>query len=319
MRKLLLIASMFLGVVGQAISQGSSDKVYSPDKQLEVSCDIQRAVYSVKYKGAVILKESRLGIVREDEDFSENLKLVRTSGQVPVRDSYRMVNAKKSEIRYNANERTWETVTATGKKMNVVFRVSNDGVAFRYVFPEKSGEIKKITAERTSFHFNSDTKAWLQPKTEAQTGFEHTNPSYEAYYEMDIPVGKSSPVPNGWVYPALFKTPETWVVITEADLGDHYCGTALQQHSPDGEYKINFPQAPEVFTDGVPTLNPESSLPWKTPWRILAIGDLKTVMESTLGTDLAEPEVQMNSSFIKPGKASWSWIIKKDDSTVYKV
>jgi hypothetical protein len=49
------------------------------------------------------------------------------------------------------------------------------------------------------------------------------------------------------------------------------------------------------------------------------MGDLKTIAESTLGTDLALPAVKMDQSFIKPGKASWSWIMKKDDSTIYKI
>jgi hypothetical protein len=60
-------------------------------------------------------------------------------------------------------------------------------------------------------------------------------------------------------------------------------------------------------------------LPWQTPWRIIAIGDLKTITQSTLGTDLALPATKMDVDFIKPGKASWSWILKKDDSTVYDV
>jgi hypothetical protein len=136
---------------------------------------------------------------------------------------------------------------------------------------------------------------------------------------MDIATGTPSPGPNGWVYPALFKYKDTWLLITEAALGRTYCGTALQQNSPNNEYRINFPQAPEVFKDGKATLNPESTLPWKTPWRIIAIGDLKKIAESTLGTDLALPAKKMNSSFIKPGKSSWSWILKKDDSTVYSV
>ncbi|HET7899052.1 MAG TPA: glycoside hydrolase family 97 catalytic domain-containing protein, partial [Flavisolibacter sp.] len=121
------------------------------------------------------------------------------------------------------------------------------------------------------------------------------------------------------IYPALFRYNNTWMLITEAALGRTYCGTALQQQSPNNEYKINFPDPREVFTNGRPTLNPESTLPWKTPWRIIAVGDLKTITESTLGTDLALPAIKMDPSFIKPGKASWSWILKKDDSTVYSV
>ena len=121
-------------------------------------------------------------MIREDEDFSKNLKVIKASAPSVVRDSYTMVNAKKRNITYVATQRTIETQTASGKKMNIVFRVSNDGVAFRYEFPEKSTDVKKISAEATSFHFYDGTRAWLQPKTEAQSGFEHTNPSYEAHY-----------------------------------------------------------------------------------------------------------------------------------------
>ncbi len=313
---LLLIIS---GLSFQSFSQKNTASLFSPNKQLEVICDLKSNSYSVKFKGETVLKSSQLGLIREDGDFTKNLRTVKVSAPSLVTDNYMMVNAKKSKISYQANESIWETINSEGKKMNIVFRISNDGLAFRYVFPEKSTDIKKISSENTSFHFPLETRAWLQPKAEAQSGWEHSNPSYEAHYELDIPVGKASPGPNGWIYPALFKTSNAWVALTEADLGESYCGTALQQYSPDGEYKINFPQPAEVFTDGVPTLNPESTLPWKTPWRILAIGELKTVMESTLGTDLAQPAIKMDPAFINPGKSSWSWILKKDDSTVFSV
>ncbi|MBL0327485.1 MAG: glycoside hydrolase family 97 catalytic domain-containing protein [Cytophagaceae bacterium] len=313
---LLLIVS---GLSFQSFSQKNTASLFSPNKQLEVICDLKSNSYSVKFKGETVLKNSQLGITREDGDFSKNLRTVKISTPALVIDNYNMVNAKKSKISYKANESIWETINADGQKMNIVFRISNDGVAFRYVFPEKSTDIKKISAENTSFHFPLEARAWLQPKAEAQSGWEHSNPSYEAHYELDIPVGKASPGPNGWIYPALFKTTNAWVAITEADLGENYCGTALQQNSPSGEYTINFPQPAEVFTDGVPTLNPESTLPWKSPWRILAIGELKTVMESTLGTDLAQPAIKMDPAIINPGKSSWSWILKKDDSTVFNV
>jgi alpha-glucosidase len=314
----LLVILLFVS----AASFGQTQQGYeisSPDKNIHVVCDVQKAVYTISYKGESVLKESHLGVVRNDEDFSTNLKVIKASSPKVITDRYTMVNAKKKNITYAATERIIETQTALGKKMNIIFRVSNDGVAFRYEFPEKSADVKKIIREETSFHFMEGTRAWLQPKTESQTGFEHTNPSYEDYYKMDIATGTPSPGQNGWVYPALFKYNDIWVMITEASLGRTYCGTALQQNSPDSEYKINFPQEAEVFKDGKATLNPESTLPWQTPWRIIALGDLKTVMESTLGTDLAMPAKKMDASFINPGKSSWSWIIKKDDSTTFKV
>ena len=300
--------------------------ISSPDKNILVTCNAEKAVYSISYKGQSITQDSKLGVIREDEDFSKDLKVIKAAAPTVVRDNYTMINAKKKNINYVATQRIIETLTASGKKMNIVFRVSNDGVAFRYKFPERSTDVKKISAESTSFHFYAGTKAWLQPKAEAQSGWEHSNPAYEAHYMSDIATGTPSPGKNGWVYPALFKYNDTWMLITEAALGRTYCGTALQQNSPDNEYKINFPQPPEVFKDGKATLNPESTLPWETPWRIIVIGSIRTIVESTLGTDLALPAKKMpayrtgrDASFIKPGKSSWSWIIKKDDSTIFSV
>ena len=313
------IYCLLIFIAGGLICPAQSYKISSPDKNILVACDAEKLLYTITYKGQQVMKESRMGVVRDDEDFSKRLMVIKASAPEIVRDNYTILTAKKKNISYTATRRVIETKTSSGKRMNIIFQVSNDGVAFRYEFPEKSADVKKINEEVTSFHFYDGTRAWLQPKTEAQSGWEHSNPSYEAHYQVDIPTGTASPGLNGWVYPALFKYNDVWMLITEAALGRTYCGTALQQNSPDNEYKINFPQAPEVFKDGIPILNPESTLPWKTPWRIIVVGSMKTIVESTLGTDLALPAKKIDASFIKPGKSSWSWIIKKDDSTVFSV
>lgn len=316
-----LLLSFFLifclKAAAQVMKESGEYSVSSPDKHIVVTCIPQKALYRISYKGQSLLMDSKLGVIREDDDFSKGLKVLRVADPVQVKESYSMLTAKKKNISYTASETVLETINGSGRRMNIIFRVSNDGVAFRYEFPESSVDIKKITSEETSFHFQPGTRAWLQPKAEAQSGFEHSNPSYEAHYMMDIEAGIPSPTKNGWVYPALFRHKDVWMLITEAALGKTYCGTALQQNSPDREYKIGFPQAPEVFSKGI--LNPESTLPWRTPWRIIVLGDIKTIAESTLGTDLALPAVTMDTSFIKPGKSSWSWILKKDDSTVFNV
>jgi alpha-glucosidase len=317
MKLIYLSILTFLSVFNAYAQQNNTQTVSSPDENIAVTIDVNQLFYSVKFKDKTVLKNSKLGILREDEDFTKDLKVLKAAQIKSVQDNYVMLNAKRKDIRYTANQLKIETKSSSGKLMNMVFQVSNDGVAFRYEFPERDKEIKKIKSESTSFSFVEGSKAWLQPKTNAQTGFEHTNPSYEAHYMMDIPVGTPSNSENGWVYPALFKTDNVWVMITEAGLENNYCGTALQQFSPNGEYKINFPQAAEKIKDGA--LNPQSSLPWLTPWRIIAIGDLKTIMESTLGTDLALPAKKMDRSFVKPGKASWSWVLEKDGATIYPV
>ncbi|MDI9364296.1 MAG: glycoside hydrolase family 97 catalytic domain-containing protein [Flavobacterium sp.] len=316
-KKLLVVLPQLIAL--SSIAQ-KSFTVSSPNKKLSAICTINKngdATYNILYLQQPLLEKSKLGIVREDADFSIALLFVSASKNSIIKDSYHILTAKKSNINYIATQKIIALKTASGKRMNIVFRVSNDGVAFQYQFPQRSNELKKISAEATTFHFKDSTKAWLQPKTEAQSGWEHSNPSYEAHYMMAITTGTPSPTKNGWVYPAMFCYKNVWMLITEASLGKTYCGTALQQLSPNNEYSIGFPQAPETMKDSA--LNPQSILPWHTPWRIITVGNLQTIAESTLGTDLAFPAKKMDTNFIKPGKASWSWILLKDNSIVYDV
>jgi hypothetical protein len=103
--------------------------------------------------------------------------------------------------------------------------------------------------------------------------------------------------------------------VSETALGRNYCGTRLRSESPDGEYSIGFPDAREVFPGG--PANPESKLPWLTPWRLVVVGDLKTVAESTLGIDLADRPAKGAGGAGLPGKAAWSWPLLGDGETTY--
>jgi len=89
----------------------------------------------------------------------------------------------------------------------------------------------------------------------------------------------------------------------------------LINDSASSVYSIGFADPREVFTGG--GYLPENNKPWLTPWRIVTIGSLKTMAESTLGTDLASAAVLKDASFVKPGKASWSWINSKDDNITF--
>jgi hypothetical protein len=206
---------------------------------------------------------------------------------------------------------------AAGQLMDIIFQVSNDGVAFRYYFPGKAGQLKKIDKEVTSFHFPEATKGWLQPMSKAKSGWEKVNPCYEEYYEKGIPAGTPPTLGAGWVFPALFQTPSnTWVLITEAAVDSNYCASKLDNARDDREYHIAFPDPLEIFPGG--GIKPEFAVPGYSPWRIIAIGGLATIAESTLGTDLAPP-AKRKMPFAIPGKASWSWPILKDDSITYPV
>lgn len=302
-----------------ACSKPSSSVLKSPNGLLSLQVNVSNgyASYRVHVNDTLLMDTSRLGIEMTGEDFYSNLKLVSVSEGKAIDEKFSMMHGKRTQVQYTAVEKTYQFQNKSGKRMDVIFRASNDGVAFRYSFPENSEEVKTIEKEFTTFHFNPEATAFLQPMSVAKTGWQGVNPCYEEYFEKEIKVGTPSPSPAGWVYPALFHDQQNWVVITEAALDGVYCGTRLQANSPNGEYAIGFPEASESFTGG--GVKPQSKLPWQTPWRVLTIGKLNTVMESDLGVALAKPSVVTDTTFIVPGHSSWSWALLKDDSTVFDV
>lgn len=272
--------------------------------------------YSVRLGDRQVLRESKLGLVREDSDFSRLLKAAGPAEFSTVRDRYEILVAKRKVNEYEAKQGIFHLANPDGKRLDILVRVSNDEIGFRYGFPETLPTTQRIKEETSSFHFPLETRAWLQPMAVARSGWSECNPSYEEYHEQDIPVGKPSTLGAGWVYPALFRTGDTWVLLSEIAPSRNYCATRLKSDSPDGEYGIGFPDLREVFPGG-PSV-PESTLPWRTPWRVIVIGSLKSVTESMLGVHLADkPSPTANPA--EPGKASWSWPLMGDAKTVFQV
>ncbi|WP_300600803.1 glycoside hydrolase family 97 protein [Niabella sp.] len=292
-------------------------RLESPGKSVVLQVFLSAAgdmQYLVKKDGITVIEPSALGVVMKDQDFAAGMKLVAAARVKPVTDRYQTQNAKKSNILYKANQQVLTFSNKANKKMDIIFPVSDDGVAFRYYFPWVTNN-ETILKEQTAFAFDKTARAWLQPMSEAKTGWQQCHPSYEEHYLQDIPVGTVSPLKSGWVYPALFKTKEQWVLITEAGLDGTYCGTRLINDPGSPVYATGFADPREVFTGG--GYLPENKKAWFTPWRIITIGSLNTIVESTLGTDLAPATALKDASFIKPGKASWSWINSKDDNLTF--
>ena len=319
--QICILILLALGIYSACPCKSENNTITSPDKKISVFFDISEnktALYTVKYTKKLIIDQSKLGIIMEDEDFSGNLTLDSVSNIKTVKDDYEMLQGKKRKYSYHANRKIFHLKNVNGKKMDIIFQISNDGVAFRYYFPEKSEKIKKIVKEISSFNFKPGTKAYIQHNSEAKSGWCQVNPGYEEFYEQGVEIEKLRFNDAGWVFPALFNDGEWWMLLSETAPDRNYCGCRLQQDSTSHEFFIDFPQRPEKIFDR--ELNPESQTPWKTPWRIIVIGNsLKTIAESTLGTDLAEPSKLKEISFVKPGQSSWSWVLLKDDSTVYDV
>ncbi len=299
----------------------NSTIIQSPDKSISVTFELNSTktpVYTVSKNNKIILEPSSLGIIREDGDFSKNLKIIKESNVLKVSDSYILLTSKRKQDNYVANRRSIFLENNKNQQIEIIFQVSNDGVAFCYRFNEKSDDIKHITEEKTSFNFPEDAKAWLHPQANARTGWCNVEPCYEMHYHQGINVGTPAPFVAGWSFPSLFQSNGVWVLITESGLEPNYCGSRLSSQSPDGEYFITFPQEPERTSPSA-ALKPQSTLPWQTPWRVIVLGNLNQIVETTLVTDLAQPCAIKDTEFIKPGKASWSWALLKDASVVYDV
>jgi alpha-glucosidase len=316
-------AAALMATAASSAAAQSLPALTSPDQHISVKLSAADGAltYSIARDGKPVLLASDLGLQLAGADFGSGLSVLNTSKPQLITDQYQMAVGKKRDITYRANEQTYSVQNQRQQKMDIVFRVSNDGVAFRYVVAEPSLPLKKLVSERTSFALPSASKAWLQPMSVAQTGWSNTNPSYEEHYQMEIAAGTRSPTEAGWVFPALFRTgagaSATWLAISEANMDGSFQASRLASDSSGGKYSIGNPMAAEVFTNGGLLAEVEGTL--TSPWRLIALGSLATVTNSTLGTDLAAPAVAFDKQLIKPGHASWSWAILKDDGTVYDV
>jgi len=330
-RVLVNMVALFALVAGLfSCSKNTGEALTSPDKNISVKVfvtDQHTLAYRVDRLGQPVILDSSLGLQLTDADFSQNIKIDAHSPVTPVTDVYRMQVGKKRDITYQANEQTFSIINAQQQKLTLIFRVANDGVAFRYSVTDSTIANKQFSKEITRFHFANTAKAWLQPMAVAQTGWSNTNPSYEEHYQMEVPVGTAATLGQGWVFPALFNTganntDHQWVVISEAAIDGSWHGSHLQSGSTAGEYIVAPPQHEEVFISASGekgALLAHANDVLLSPWRIIAMGSLAQVMESTLGTDLAAPAVAMEKDFIKPGHSSWSWAILKDDFTTFEV
>lgn len=317
--KTLYLTLCFLFTI--SISAQKTAAVKSPDGSVSVTFGIDKnkqAFYSVEKNAKVVIENSVLGLIRKDADFSKNMSVVSISPDEKISENYAMFVGKEKNVSYSANQKILHLKNASGQKMDIVFKVSDDGFAFRYVFPETSSDLKFITEEISTFRFKKSAKGWLQPMSKAQTGWEHCHPSYEEYYLNNVALDTKSPIGQGFVYPVLVNDGENWAALTEASVEKNYCGSHLDYDAKLQAMRVVFPQPEEVFAKGA-ALHPESKLPWETPWRVVALGSLQTVVNSTLGTDLSPKSRLSDTSYIKAGPAAWSWGIYKDDGTNFEL
>ncbi|QEC79490.1 glycoside hydrolase family 97 protein [Mucilaginibacter ginsenosidivorax] len=300
--KQILSLSFFTCVCLFTLSQrllAQQQVLSSPDHNISVQLSSPgdpNALWSfkVQYKdNTTVFPAIGLGLLRQDADFAHNLKLRGVGKTQPVHEQYVALHGKKSVCTNDGNEVTVQFITVDKKEMDVILRVYNNGIAFRYTFPEKKAGQYKMLNELTTYHIADSSKRWMQSFVR----------SYEGFYPEQDNAFKA----GEWGYPALFNPPgatECWALITEANLDRNYCATKLTNTAANAsEYKLTFPSAGDGNSTG--DVNPVFSLPWQSPWRVVIIGQLKDVVQSTLVEDVSEPQIAGNFNWVQPGISSW--------------
>lgn len=313
--KFFIVMAMLLG---SSVASAENKQVTSPDGKLVVTVSDTdgRPSYSVSYDNVLFLQPSPLGMVANIGDFSSGMSLEKNVSTNKIDETYELASIKKSKVRYVANEAVF-SFTQQGKTIyDVIFRISNNDVAFKYkMYPQGETLSCVVEQESTGFVFPDGTTTFLCPQSKPMGGFARTSPSYETSYTADDAAGK-----NGWgegyTFPCLFRNGDNgWVLVSETGVNGGYCASRLLGHKG-GTYTIGFPQEGEANGNG--TASPGIALPGETPWRTITVGKtLAPIVETTVPFDVVKPLYQAKGEYTY-GKGSWSWIIGMDGSTNYK-
>lgn len=302
--------SLFIAFAGYA----QTVSVVSPNKKISVTVSQQLLMkdgqwyLNVQYfdqsKNCEVLPQIKLGLLRSDQDFSDKLKLIKVGKSKLIQDSYTAIHGKRSKCSNSANETVFYFENPSKSKLNLIVRSYNDGLAFRYEFPEEGGSFD-IKDEQTSYTIPAGTKRWL----------EKWNPANEGLYSTM----SDDNTQQEWGYPALFNTTGSscWYLIHEADVNRTYCGTKLSNEVDKSSYKTTFPNPRDG--NGMGKSQPSISLPWKSPWRVVVVGSLADIVESTLIDDVSAPSVLTKTDWVKPGIASWNYWSSNHGTKDYKI
>ena len=280
-----LILTIFLFSVALAIN---AQKVASPNGKL-----------SAKINGkSLVINYDKQKVIELADILFDKLRFTRQ-----VKDDYQMLEGKRLHCTNEANEYQ----APIGSNAKIVIRLYNDGVAFRYEYIKL--ENQKQPEEHTVYLIPEGTKRWFMQWTEAYEGFFPQTTTYKVK-----PIRTSSGVStsadgwnNRWGYPALLEPAEgVFALISEANVERRQSASCLYN---DGErYSV-------VAAENDLNLSGD----WHTPWRVVIIGKLADIVESTLVTDVSEPSQLKDTNWIKPGVVSWIYWANNHGSNDFNI
>jgi hypothetical protein len=306
-----LLPHLLLGCMMLLTASASAQKVSSPDGNLSVEFSLTGdgvPTYQVSFKGKQVIKPSTLGIeLAEENSLMDKFRINKTSTST-FDETWQPVWGEEKEIRNHYNELFVEMEKpSNGRFMNLRFRVYNDGVGFRYEFPQQQFlPYFVVKAEHTQFAMTGDHKAWWIPGDYDTQEYDYTESKLSEIRGL-LPgavCGNASQTifsPTGVQTALQMKTADgIYINIHEAALVDYSC------------MHLNLDDKNLVFTS---QLTPDAQgnmahmqTPCHTPWRtIMVVDDARKVLASRLILNLNEPCKYSDTSWIKPVKYIGVW------------
>lgn len=268
-------------------------KVASPGKVLEVAITTDndgRPSYAVSRKGRPVIAPSRLGLMFTDAPKFERNLVIGGERRDGFDETWEQPWGERRSIRnyYNELRLTLTEKTGPKRRFDVVFRVYDDGLGFRYELPAQPGlQAVNIVEELTEFTLADAATAWWIP------AFEWNREEY-LYHRTPVEEVGDAQTPI-----TLRMEDGTHVSIHEAALVD-YAGMNLT--------RVDGRRLKAALTPGIGAAKVERTAPMFTPWRTLQIVDSAGgLVESSLILNLNEPNKLGDVSWFKPMKYVGIW------------
>jgi len=306
------------------ISSLSAQELKSPDGNFVMDFSLLKdgtPTYKLTYKGQAIIKESKLGFeLKNDEKSLVNNFSIQDTQTNTFNETWKPVWGEVSEITNHYNELAVTLKQAeTARKMRIRFRLFNDGLGFRYEFPQQENLVYfVIKEEHTQFAMAGDHTAFWIPGDYDTQEYDYTESKLsEIREEMEdaiTPNASQQPFSPTGVQTALMMKTDNGLYINLHE-------AALINYST---MHLNLDDKNMVFESWLtPDANGDKGYlqaPFNTPWRtIIASDDARDILNSKMTYNLNEPSKIDDTSWIKPvkyvgvwwemitGKSSWAY------------
>lgn len=291
----------------------ASVSLSSPNNRLVVNFDLTvdgAPVYNLVRDGVAVINDSRLGIALQDDvDLTSDFEVIGEQRST-FDQTWHPVWGEEAEIRNHYNELSVELLQrATDRRVNIRFRVFDDGIGFRYEFPSVNDKTYTFVVkdELTEFAIPSDAVAYWIPGDYDSQEYNYTRcrlseiRSKQEQAHVGGPVYPAPSSPTG-VQTALMMKYDNglYVNIHEAALVDYPA------------MGLNLNEATMVFkSDLTPLINGDKAVmktDKTTPWRTIIVSDdARDILASRLTLNLNEPCKIEDTSWIKPVKYVGVW------------